>query len=323
MYPYLLLQAMGIKDLNGYLQKRCTNRSIRRRPLYEIAHNTIVVDASIYIYKFLADGALIENMFVLASHFIKYHINAIFIFDGKPPEAKTEAIARRVQDKENAEQEYKELEKTLDNDTLTVQQKETIQDDMKKVKRKFVRVKNHHIDSVKKLFNLYGIKYIEANGEADQLCAQLCISGFAYGCLSDDMDMLVYGCPRIFRCLDMKTKSIVWYEYENIIREMKIPSNSFQQAMYACKNDYNDAGLTIPAVMRLYSTYRKVAKEKTLGEWLCDSNHVNAETYDMVQTEYKLEDVLSIRLHNMHYRRKNIDYGPLCDMLLNYNFIRV
>ena len=314
---------MGIRDLNGYLQKRCTNRSIRRRPLYEIAHNTIVVDVSIYIYKFLAEGALIENMFVLTSHFIKYHINAVFIFDGKPPQAKSDAIARRIQDKENAEQEYKALEKTLDNDTLTDDQKDTIHCDMKKVKRKCIRVKNHHVDSVKKLFNLYGIKYIEANGEADQLCAQLCISGFAYGCLSDDMDMLVYGCPRIFRCLDMKTKSIIWYEYDSILREMKMPNNNFQQAMYACKNDYNEEGLTIPAVMRLYNVYRKVGKDKTLGKWLCDAEHINEEAYDMVQDEYKLEDDISIRLHNMQFRRKNVDYNLLCDMLLNYNFIRV
>jgi len=314
---------MGIKELNGYLQRKCTTRSIRRRPLFELSHNTIVIDVSIYIYKFLADGKLIENMFILASNLIKYHINAIFIFDGKPPESKTDTIARRIQDKEDAENVYKGMEETLQTQDLTDDQKTALMDDMKRVKRKFVRVKNHHIDSVKKLFTLYGIKFIEATGEADELCAKLCISGLAYGCMSDDMDMLVYGCPRIFRMLDLKANTIMWYEYENIIRDLKLRAIDFKQALFACKNDYNEHGLTISSVMKLYYLYKKHGKDMEFGEWLCHTKHVDVELFEVVKNEYELNDNLDINIHNMHYRRKTANYGPLCEMLLNYNFIRV
>ena len=36
-------------------------------------------------------------------------------------------------------------------------------------------------------------------GEADELCAKLVIKRYAYACLSEDMDLFVYGCNKIMR----------------------------------------------------------------------------------------------------------------------------
>ena len=39
--------------------------------------------------------------------------------------------------------------------------------------------------------------YYTAINEADELCASMVINGFAWACLSEDMDMFVYGCTRV------------------------------------------------------------------------------------------------------------------------------
>jgi hypothetical protein len=51
----------------------------------ELANKTIVIDISIYMYKYQTDGTLIENIYLMLSLFKHYRIIPIFIFDGKPP----------------------------------------------------------------------------------------------------------------------------------------------------------------------------------------------------------------------------------------------
>ena len=58
---------MGIRYLNNYLRKSCTKKSIRKIDLCTLSGKTIVIDTSIYIYKFLGENALIENIFLLIS----------------------------------------------------------------------------------------------------------------------------------------------------------------------------------------------------------------------------------------------------------------
>ena len=39
-----------------------------------------------------------------------------------------------------------------------------------------------------------GVSFIDASGEADELCVQLVVKQIAWGCMSEDMDMVVHGC---------------------------------------------------------------------------------------------------------------------------------
>ena len=52
---------MGIKYLNRFLKENCSKNSIRKINLNQLESKTIVIDASIYMYKYIAENALIEN----------------------------------------------------------------------------------------------------------------------------------------------------------------------------------------------------------------------------------------------------------------------
>ena len=69
----------------------------------------IVVDVSIYLYKYETENSLIESIYTMISIFRHYNIIPIFIFDGVAPTEKKELIESRLQKKRTAENEYYKL----------------------------------------------------------------------------------------------------------------------------------------------------------------------------------------------------------------------
>ena len=103
---------MGIPNLNRYLKQHCKS-SINMIELSELKGKVIVIDISIYLYRYVAENALVENVYLLLSIFRHYNIRPIFIFDGMPPDEKLELLKKRKADKVKSEAEYNELKKKL------------------------------------------------------------------------------------------------------------------------------------------------------------------------------------------------------------------
>ena len=78
---------MGIKLLNTLIKQYCKT-ACKLKTLFELKNKTIVVDISIYMYRFKSTNKLIENIYLLCSIFYFYNINVLFIFDGVPPQEK-------------------------------------------------------------------------------------------------------------------------------------------------------------------------------------------------------------------------------------------
>ena len=55
---------MGIKHLNSYFRSKCTDYSISQKHLSVYRNKKFVIDTSIYLYRFLSENALIENMYL-------------------------------------------------------------------------------------------------------------------------------------------------------------------------------------------------------------------------------------------------------------------
>ena len=100
---------MGIKFLNRYLINKCKKTSISCTSLQRFSGKTIVIDAYIYIYKFLGEDKLLENMDRMVSMFLNFKITPIFIFDGKPPQEKQTLLYQRREKKQEAEDKYKTI----------------------------------------------------------------------------------------------------------------------------------------------------------------------------------------------------------------------
>ena len=164
---------MGIPHLNKYIKQNC-NDCLFRISLSELSGKSIVIDTSIYMYKFESDGTLIENFYLMVSIFRHYNIIPIFIFDGKPPAEKKALLEQRRVEKNNAEKEYKMLQKQLCNDSeLDINEKQEIISTMDQLKKRFTVITREKIDKVKDLLKYYGATYFDSYGESDILCAAL------------------------------------------------------------------------------------------------------------------------------------------------------
>lgn len=259
---------MGIKDLNRFLLTRCSKTSIQKQlPLSHLKGKTIVIDASIYIYKFIENDALLENMYLFISILRDYEIIPVFIFDGKPPPEKKELLYQRRLKKKEAEHLYNELkQKSL---TSPNECPEDLHIQMEYLQKQFLRINDTHINTTKQLLAAYGIEYYVAAGEADELCAQLVLSNKAWACMSDDMDMFVYGCTRVIRHISLLNKTCVLYDMKSILSDLQMNITTFRQIMVLSGTDYHiNNSYNLYDIIDWYNQYKKESLQMDFYEWI-------------------------------------------------------
>jgi flap endonuclease-1 len=284
---------MGIKDLNRYLLNHCLSPdSISKNiSLSEFKGKIIVVDTSIYIYKFLETNALIENMYLLISIMLDSGIIPVFIFDGKPPPEKRELLYQRKLKKKEAEQLYNELKLKQDQNQDPDQE---IHREMEWLQKQFLRINHTHIQIVKDLLTAYGIEYYVASGEADELCAQLVISNKAWACMSDDMDLLVYGCPRVIRHLSLLNKKATLYNMNHILKDLHMTLPIFRQIMVLSGTDYyTNTDYHLQGVLKWYNEFclQPQMIYTDFFEWLKNIHKVEIEFFQKIISMFLVSEM--------------------------------
>lgn len=286
---------MGIKNLNRFLLDQCQKTSIKKTSLKQLRGKTIVVDTSIYMYKFSGQDALLENFYLMISLFRKHQIAPLFVFDGKPPPEKRALLVERHNIKKQAEEKYAELEKEMQNiqtstDGFTGEAQKEMALEMECLKKQFIRIRQKDTKSVKALIQAYGCSYYEAEGEADKVCAQMVVSGKAWACLSDDMDMFVYGCSRVLRHLSLLNSTVLLYDMELILQDLGWSEQLFKQIMVISGTDYNTKLQTsLYETLKWTKEYVKRCPDRSFDfyEWLL--KHTKYVTdYDDLQNTYNM-----------------------------------
>ena len=206
---------MGIPQLNQFIQNHC-EEGVIEISLNDLRGKIIVIDVSIYLYKFLSEGSLVESFYLMITKFRQFNIVPLFVFDGKPPPEKNREINYRKQKKNDAKLEYDQLLIKY-NRERNVSKRINIMSNLESLKRQFVKLTHDDIAIIKSLIQSYGVSSYDAIGEADVTCATLVNSGKAYACLSEDMDLFVYGCKRVLRYLSLLNSTVIEYNMECIL----------------------------------------------------------------------------------------------------------
>lgn len=258
---------MGVKFLNRFIQSQC-HTSVKQIHLSDLNNKKIVVDTSIYMYRFAADNTLLENFYLMISVFRKYNIIPLFVFDGKPPKEKRELLKKRRLDKQIAEEKYNNLKLYLEDVNIDSEKKEMI-NKLDTLKRDFVKIKHTDIENVKLLLQAYGVSYIDAPGEADKLCAKIVCKNKAYACLSEDMDLFVYGCHRVLRYLSLLKQNVILYDMKGILSELKLSMDEFKYICIASGTDYNiyNEKHNLYQSLKYFKKYKKT-NENDFYKWL-------------------------------------------------------
>ena len=308
---------MGIKHLNKFLREEAQS-SIKFISLDELSGKKISIDISIYMYKYASEGVLLENIYLMLSTFRHFNIIPIFIFDGKPPPEKKELLLKRKEDKQDAEMEYNKLKKQLENNVIDDNEKQEVINSMDLLKKKFVHISKNDIDDVKLLIRAYGATYYDAPGEADELCALLVIKNKVWACLSEDMDMFVYGCSRVIRYLSLLNRTAVLYDTKGILNNLGITQKELREICvisgtdYNCNNNNLDNKI-VPSLHKTLSYFKKYHNNNKLisfYEWLLEkTDYIN--NYEELVKIYDIFDLDKDHQKIKHFENVKIINGPI------------
>jgi len=318
---------MGIKNLNMYIKNNTNKTSINKIFLASLYGKIIAVDTSIYLYRFLGEDALLENMYIMLSLFRYYNITPIFILDGKPPIEKLELIKQRCNDKNDAEKQYNDIKDNLEN-IESLENKKELCKKMQLLKKNFTRLKRKDYKQVLELIDAFGMPYIEADGEADVLCAKLVIKKIAYACLSEDMDLFVYGCTRVLRYLSLINKSVILYDLNDILSDLNLSLKEFKEICIISGTDYNinNTVNTINIVdtvdnvdtVNLYKTFKYFEQYKNSKYYnIIDFYTWLDNNYNYIKNIYKLYDIYNL------FSTSNVEFKKIKVKMKEINFDKV
>lgn len=299
---------MGIKNLNKYLYENCSKQAISKIHLRKLSGKTIVIDTSIYLYHFLGENALMENMYLLISILKLYEITPIFIFDGKPPPEKHELLRKRYTDKKDAQSRYQILQESLGN--LTAEERKEALLEMSNLKRQCIRIYDEDIIKIKELMDAYNVTYYVSPNEADDLCVYLVKKEHAWGCMSDDMDMFLYGCPYVLRNLSLMNHTITLYNTQQILLELELSEKEFCEIMTISGTDYNiHSTTTLHETLKWFQEYKKY-KTICLGR---NIKHLEFYIWLMKYTKYiknyrELFNIFHIFRGKNNYKYENMSF---------------
>ena len=311
---------MGIKNLNRFFKEECKD-SIKIIQLSQLSGKKIAIDISIYMYKYTADNTLIENIYLMLSVFRHYNIIPIFVFDGKPPAEKMALLQKRKDDKILAQDEFNKLKLQLETDiTIDEVEKQEIINNMDLLKRNFIHITKTQIQTVKNLIRSYGATYYDVPGEADELCALLTIKNKVFACLSEDMDMFVYGCPKVIRYLSLLNHTVVLYDQKEILDCLGINQEHLREICVLSGTDYNtynnETTKNQPTLYKTLKLFKKFLKQNTNNDmcfydWL-NKNTQYIENLDLLNKIYSMFD-LNVGHHELNvFNNIKICNGSMC-----------
>lgn len=251
---------MGIKSLNTLLKQYCKS-AIQEKKLSMFINKKIGIDTSIFLYKYMYNNNDYLGGFIIHSlRLLQNGIIPLFVFDGKPPDEKCDVLKSRKNKKEfyykkiellkdileaknndiiqNSEELYNsEVEKKLYNEFINKNISD-IDNEIKKVSKKIICITKEDISNCKELFNLMGIPYVDANGEAETFCAKIAQNNLIDGCITEDTDFLANRGNILIKNFNKNSNNIITYELKEILRCLNLSYDEFLDLCILCGCDY-------------------------------------------------------------------------------------
>ena len=274
---------MGIRKLNKFLTSKNLIKSYYNINSYVNKYKTynnkivIAIDFWLYANKFShsCDGIIIVGFWNQIIKLLSHRIIPIYIIDGAVPIEKKQIIETRNKTKQkninkinkinDIITEYIDISE-LSNNILNNKIIKKLELKKQKIKKNITKIKKSQLKLVFELFNIFNILYLQANFEADALCAKLFDHNIIIGCLSDDMDMLALGCKSTIKFSEGK---ILEYNLEYILNNLNITFIQFIDICILFGCDY----LKHPLRLDCEEIYDLILKYKSFEGILENANH--------------------------------------------------
>ena len=228
---------MGIKNLNHVIKKNLKN-DIKKIYINNIASSIVGIDFSLFLYRFIYNKSNpIECFLRQILMFFKHNILPVYVLDGKAPDEKKFIIEQRNYRKEKIIDEIHILEMKLMSATNEYE-KMQYQDNINKLKKKYVVFSDNIISKITKFFDILGIPYIRNQNESDWLLSNLSKENIIDYILSEDSDMLAFGGKKILRNFSIREESFLLYDLDTILYDLEINHHQLVDICILCGCDY-------------------------------------------------------------------------------------
>ena len=229
---------MGIKRLNGYIKWKLPHVK-KMVNLADHAGESWGVDCSCLLYR--ARGAALAPVTVIASLLVRLRtakITPVFIFDGRPPAAKTATVDQRRADRQVIHKEMAEIRDAVG--AATAEERATMETRMSELQRRAPVVTNGDKDEIKRLLYGAGVQFITATGEADDVLGFLCREGTLRGVVSTDTDMLARGVPLLVTPETTDATILTRIRLTDVLDGFRLTYRQFVDACMLMGSDYSE-----------------------------------------------------------------------------------
>lgn len=198
----------------------------------------------------------------------------------------------------------------------------TIDENLQKEGKKGVGIKDRHISKLKELFNTLKIPYIHIEDkEADIVCTYLVTQGYVDGCISDDMDLLAYGCPILVQNLNFTSNFVDVYDFDELLTTMDITQKQLIDLCICAGTDHNNKLINI----KCKELYTYIKKYKTIEEIIDNLDEINREREVIMRNKgLIIDEYKSIKIpFKFKYQESRNNFTgiveDLKDKLINYD----
>lgn len=259
--------------------------SFRQISLQELSGRTIAIDAMNTLYQFLAiirqpDGtSLMDRRGNITSHLsgvfyrtinlLEAGIKPVYVFDGEPPELKSETVEERRRIRQEAARKWEEA---LERGDL---------EEARKFAQSSTSLTDEMVEESKRLLEAMGVPYVQAPSEGEAQASYMARKGDVWGVASQDYDSLLYNSPYLVRNLTISGRRklpgknvYVKVEPELVsldenLRELGITREQLIGIGILLGTDYNEGvkGIGVKTALKLIrekGSIEKVVEEKKI-----------------------------------------------------------
>lgn len=255
---------MGIKNLHKFLKKNCIE-VYEDIHISEFAYKKIAIDTSLYMckYKIIAGDKWLSSFARLVSCLRKNKVHCVFIYDnGSPPEKELEKKERQKHTQKLRDKVTNltvDLKRYRETGAVSKLLKETnskkkvknflisedeidenhIETTIVKTRSQILNIRKQDFEDVKTFFQYMKIPNYNAILEAETTCVDLCKRGIVDAVLSEDSDVIAYGCPTFLTKINTGTGACFRIRYEKVLKSLELSSSEFLDFCIMCGSDYN------------------------------------------------------------------------------------
>lgn len=302
---------MGIRGLNTIIKKYSPD-SIREISIKDVSNSIVAIDCSILLYKFKYASKIPNSHLIGIANRVKFYLmNAIlpvFVFDGSPPEAKRNTIAKRHAAKEKLYIRIDELRKEVPETEIRAKE---IQEEIEKISSQLIIIKKCHIEECKEMLNLCGIPFCTAPEDAEKYCAFLQQNGLVDYTVTDDTDAITFGCNKILKT--SINRNIVYIDSEKILSDLQMTKDMFIDFCILSGCDYTDTISQIGPVtaFNLIKEHKSIDKILETVKKPCDSFDYKTARNIFSTFDYEIPE---------KFTKKQINKSELLNFLNHHDF---